>query len=138
MENIVKTALDAMSNVKKPRKTFIVQWLLTLIVVQGKATFLNMSRYSSMSEKRFGRWYRRTFDFFKLNCMMLQGVMSTTSEKIAALDAGFMTKSGKNTEGLGMFWRGCTGQSERGLELSLLGVVDLQSGFEVHRYEKSL
>lgn len=38
-----------------------------------------------------------------------------------------MTKSGKKTDGLGMFWRGSTGQSERVLELSLLGVVDLQS-----------
>ena len=101
--------------------------LLTLIVVQGKATFRNMSRYSSMSEKRFRRWYRRTFDFFKLNCLMLSDVLSTPREKIAALDASFMTKSGKKTDGLGMFWRGCTSQSERGLELSLLGVVDLQS-----------
>ena len=127
MDNIVKTALDNMSKVKKPQKTFICQLLLTLIVVQGKATFCNMSRYSSMNEKRFRRWYRRTFDFFKLNCLMLSGVLSATKEKIAALDASFMTKSGKKTDGLGMFWRGCTGQSERGLELSLLGVVDLQS-----------
>ena len=127
MENIVKTALDKMSKVKKAQKTFICQLLLTLIIVQGKATFRNMSRYSSMSEKRFRRWYRRTFDFFKLNCLMLSDVLSKSKEKIAALDASFMTKSGKKTDGLGMFWRGCTGQSERGLELSLLGVVDLQS-----------
>ena len=58
---------------------------------------------------------------------MLSDVLSTSKEKIAALDASFMTKSGKKTDGLGMFWRGCTGRSERGLELSLLGVVDLQS-----------
>ena len=99
MDNIVKTALDKMSKVKKPQKIFICQLLLTLIVVQGKATFRNMSRYSSMSEKRFRRWYRRTFDFFKLNCLMLSGVLSTTKEKIAALDASFMTKSGKKTDG---------------------------------------
>ena len=127
MDNIVKIALDKISKAKKPQKTFICQLLLTLIVVQGKATFRNMSRYSSMSEKRFRRWYRRTFDFFKLNCLMLSDVLSTTQEKIAALDASFMTKSGKKTDGPGMFWRGCTGQSERGFELSLLGVVDLQS-----------
>lgn len=127
MDTIVKTALDHMSTVKKPQKTFIALLLLALIVVQGKATFRNMSRYSSMSEKRFSRWYRRTFDFFKLNCLMLSDAVSKTTEKIAALDASFMTKSGKKTDGLGMFWRGCTGQTERGLELSLLGVVDLQS-----------
>ncbi|WP_066018738.1 transposase [Endozoicomonas atrinae] len=127
MEIIVKSALDSMSTVKKHQKTFIFQLLFALIVVQGKATFLNMSRYSSMSEKRFRRWYRRAFDFFMLNWLMLSGVLSNTTEKIAALDASFMTKSGNKTDGLGKFWRGCTSRSERGLELSLLGVVDLKS-----------
>ncbi len=127
MESIVKTALDAMSTVKKPQKTFIVLLFSALVVFQGKANFRNLSRYSSMSEKRISRWYRRSFDFFHFDCLMLSEVFSTTSELIAALDASFMTKSGKNTDGLGMFWRGCTGKAERGLELSLLSVVDLQS-----------
>ncbi len=127
MESIVKTALDAMSTVKKTQKTFIVLLFSALVVFQGKANFRNLSRYSSMSEKRISRWYRRSFDFFHFNCLMLSEVFSTTSELIAALDASFMTKSGKNTDGLGMFWRGCTGKAERGLELSLLSVVDLQS-----------
>ena len=127
MDNIVKTALDAMSNIRKPQKTFIALLLSVLIVVQGKANFRNMSRYASMSEKRFSRWFRRSFDFFSLNCLMLSDVISNSREMIAALDASFMTKSGKRTEGLGMFWRGCTGRAETGLELSLLSLVDLQS-----------
>lgn len=127
MENIVNTALDAMSNATKPQKTFIALLLSALVVVQGKANFRNMSRYSSMSEKRFSRWYRRSFDFFSLNCLMLSGVISKAREMIAALDASFMAKSGKNTDGLGMFWRGCNSRSEQGLELSLLSIIDLQS-----------
>lgn len=86
-----------------------------------------MSRYAFMGVKRVRRWYRRTFDCFKFNCRMLSNVMSISEEKIAALDASFMTKRGKNADGLGLYWRGCKGQAERGLELSLLGVVDLQS-----------
>ena len=58
---------------------------------------------------------------------MLSDVISSSREVIAALDASFMTKSGKKTEGLGMFWRGCSGRTEKGLELSLLSLVDLQS-----------
>ncbi len=80
-----------------------------------------------MSEKRFSRWYRRSFDFSSFNCLMLSDVVEKAQELIAALDASFMTKSGKKTDGLGMFWRGCTSRSERGLELSLLSVIDLQS-----------
>ncbi len=127
MENIVKAALDGMSSVKKPQKTFIALLLSALIVVQGKANFRNMSRYSPMSEKRFSRWSRRSFDFSSFNCLMLSDVVEKAQELIAALDASFMTKSGKKTDGLGMFWRGCTSRSERGLELSLLSVIDLQS-----------
>ncbi len=51
-----------MSSVKKPQKTFIALLLSALIVVQGKANFRNMSRYSPMSEKRFQRWYPKVFD----------------------------------------------------------------------------
>ena len=127
MDNIVKSALDSMSHIKKPQKTFISQLLSVLVVVQGKANFRNMSRYSSMSEKRFSRWFRRPFDFFRLNCLILSDVITKTREKIAALDASFVTKSGSKTEGLGMFWRGCNSRSEQGLEISLLSVIDLQS-----------
>ncbi len=38
-----------------------------------------------------------------------------------------MSKSGKLTDGMGMFWRGCTSRTEFGLELYLLCLVDLLS-----------
>ncbi|MFK0574116.1 hypothetical protein [Endozoicomonas sp.] len=116
-----------MTMVKKPQKTFIALLLSALVVFQGKATFRNLSRYSPMSEKRFSRWYGRSFDFFTFNCLMLSDLLSKSDELIAALDASFMTKSGKFTDGLGMFWRGCTGRAEKGLELSLLSLVDLKA-----------
>ena len=125
MNDTVQNALDAMPMLKKPQKIFIILLLSALVVFQGKATFRNLSRYSSMSEKRFSRWYGRTFDFSMFNCLMLSDPLSKAGELIAALDASFMTKSGSHTEGLGNFWRGCTGRTEKGLELSLLSVVDL-------------
>ncbi len=41
MDAIVKTALNAMSSVKKPQKAFIALLIYTLIVVQVKANFRN-------------------------------------------------------------------------------------------------
>lgn len=76
MVDTVKTALDSMSSAKKPQKKFITLLITVLIVVQGKANFRNMSRYSSMSEKRFQRWYRRAFDFFEFNCLTLKAIES--------------------------------------------------------------
>ena len=49
------------------------------------------------------------------------------SEWIAALDASFIRKSGNKTEGLGVFYNGCAGKAERGLEISLLSLINLTS-----------
>lgn len=127
MNSVLKIALDAMSNVKKPQKTFITLLLSVLVVFQGKATFRNLSRYSNASEKRFSRWFRRTFDFVVLNWLILSDDLSSSAEWIAALDASFVHKSGKHTEGLGMFYNGCAGRAEQGLEISLLSLVNLTS-----------
>ncbi len=106
MVTLVKTTLNAMSSVKKPQKTFIALLLSALIVVQGKADFRNMSWYSSMDEKRFQRGYLGAFDVFAFNCLMPGGRHKKASSLIAALDASFVTKSDKLTEGPGMFWHG--------------------------------
>ena len=127
MDRVVKTVLDSMSTLNKPQKTFMALLLSTLVVVQGKANFRNMSRYCEMSEKRFSRWYRRTFEFLQFNVQLIFGELPTGSEYIAAIDASFMSKSGKTTDGLGMFYHGGTSSAERGLELSLISVIHLKS-----------
>lgn len=127
MDDLLKTSLDTMSNVKKPQKTFIALLLSSLVVFQGKASFRNLSRYSNASEKRFSRWFRRTFDFVMFNWLTLSDSLSSTNDWIAALDASFVCKSGKKTKGLGMFYNGCAGKAEPGLEISLLSLVNLSS-----------
>ncbi|MCL6270840.1 hypothetical protein M3P05_12995 [Sansalvadorimonas sp. 2012CJ34-2] len=96
-------------------------------VFQGKATFRNLSRYSDASEKRFSRWFRRTFDFVALNWLTLSDALSSTNERIAAVVASFVRKSGKKTDGLGVFYNGCAGKAEQGLDISLLSLVSLSS-----------
>lgn len=126
MESLVKTVLDSMS-ISKPQKKFITLLLTALVVVQGKANFRNMSRYSVMSEKRFSRWYRRTFNFYEFNTRLIFGELKRSHQCIAAIDASFMRKSGKHTEGLGMFYSSASKKAERGLEVSLISIIDLQS-----------
>ncbi len=127
MERIVQTVLDSMSSVKKPQRLFIASLLAVLLVFQGKATYRNMSRYSDMSEKRFSRWYRRAFTFSTFNINLLSEALPSAAHRIAVVDASFMTKSGKKTEGLGWFYNGSAGEAQRGLEISLIGLVDIQS-----------
>ena len=44
---------------------------------------------------------------------------------MVAIDASFSPKSGRTCYGLDWFWNGSQGQAERGLEISLLALVDV-------------
>lgn len=127
MEGIVNSVLTSMSNVKKPQRIFLMGLFSVLIMFQGKATFRNLSRYSEMHEKRFSRWYRRTFDFAQFNALLIGHELPGDHERIAAIDASFMKKSGKHTEGLGYFYHGQAGKAEKGLEISLISLIDLNA-----------
>ena len=61
-----------------------------------------------------------------VNQALIEQGSSVTSERIAAIDATFVPKSGKKTEGLGQFYNGCHSKSQRGLEWSVLSIIDLQ------------
>jgi len=127
MEDVVKMILASMSRVSKPQSKFILVLLSTLMVFQGKATFSNMSRYSGWHEKTFSRWYRKTFDFTELNENLIRHEIPKGAVLIGAVDASFVAKSGKCTDGLGYFWNGSRQQSEKGLEISSICVVDMEA-----------
>ena len=115
-----------MSSIKKPQQDFMVSLFSVFMVFQGKATFKNMSRYCTMNEKRFSRWFRKNFDFSKFNLDLMDSHFSEKNERIAVIDASFISKSGKKTEGLAWFYNGCVGKAQKGLEASMVCVVDLK------------
>lgn len=127
MTPVVETILKSMSSVKKPQRIFLMSLFAVLMAFDGRATYRNLSRHCDMSERRFRRWYGRDFDSPGFNIRLLETVLPPGSERIAAVDASFMKKSGKKTEGLGMFYNGSAGCAERGLEISLLSIIDLQA-----------
>ena len=127
MEETVETILKSMSNVKKHQRTFMLSLFAVLVVFQGKATFMNMSRYSPMNEKRFRRWSQRDFDFCEFNMKLVARTLPEQEERIAAIDASFISKSGRKTEGLGWYYNGSAGEAQRGLEISTICITDLKS-----------
>lgn len=127
MESIVEPILTSMSNVKKPQRKFMLFLLSVLVVFQGKATFANMSRYSLMSEKRFRRWSHRDFNYAEFNEKLIALTLPMKGERIAAIDASFVSKSGSKTEGLGWYYNGSAGEAQRGLEISTICITDLES-----------
>ncbi len=93
--------------------------------LRGKVNYRNLSRYSDFIEKRFSRNFRKSFDFTVMNHLLIQEIVPEQHKKMAGLDCSYIPKSGKKTYGLDRFWSGQAGQAKKGLETSLLAIVDL-------------
>ena len=54
----------------------------TPVIVPGRATFLNLSRYSDYAEKTFRRWFRRKVDWAQLNVTAIRAVVPCDHESV--------------------------------------------------------
>lgn len=91
----------------------------------GKVNFTNLSRYSDLSEKTYRRQYRQAFNFPHLNAQMIQVAIPSTAVIVGAMDCSFVPKSGKKTYGLDWFYNGSASRSQKGLEISVIAVIDV-------------
>jgi hypothetical protein len=112
---------------RKPQATFLVTLFSTMLIVCGKANFTTMSRYSELNEKTYRRQYQKEVDFAQLNRAVLNQGIAEGHRMLAVMDSSFIRKSGKATFGLDKFWNGCASRVERGLEVSVVGVVDVET-----------
>ena len=95
--------------------------------MQGKANFTNLSRYSELSERTYRRQFAAEFDFSAFNEALVEETAAPDHHLLSVMDASFVPKSGKATFGVDSFWNGCASRVERGLEVSLIGVVDVEA-----------
>jgi hypothetical protein len=114
-----------MSSVAKPQRKFLILLLNALMYLPSRVNFRNLGRYTDCNEKTFSRWFSRRFDFLAFNLLILKGVLHGDGERIVAIDASFVPKSGRKSHGLDWFWNGSQGRTQRGQEVSLLAMVDV-------------
>ena len=98
-----------------------------MLLVRGKVNFMNLSRYSELNEKTYRRQFSEEVDFGRLNGELIQAAITQSPEQLAVMDSSFIRKSGKATFGLDRYWNGCNSRVERGLEVSLVGVVEVET-----------
>jgi len=113
----------------KWKKDFFVILISTILCLKGKVNFRNMSRYSSLDEKSFSRNYRKQLDFKAANIDCIDYCFGGQPNRklIAAMDCSFIPKSGKKTHGLDYFYSGCASRTLKGLEISCIAIVDVDS-----------
>ncbi len=100
--------------------------MTTIFVVCGKVNYTNLSRYSDLSERTYRRHFQRGFGSERLNQALIEQVRRAESAQIAVVDCTFLEKSGRHTYGLDWFYNGKTQRAEKGLELSVVAIVDIE------------
>ena len=109
----------------KVQQKFLSILFSTIIVMCGKVNFRNLSRYSEISERTYRRQFSRSHNFIKGNAEIIKIAILPTSRQIIATDCSFIKKSGKATYGIEYFYNGSAGKAEKGLEISVIAVVDV-------------
>ena len=119
---------DKLNGTTKWQLNFFIEIFELVYSIQGRFNFQNLTRYSELNESTFRRNFQKFFDWlnFNLHLIQLAGV-NLDREVIAAIDCSFVSKSGKKTYGLDRFWSGCMNRTLKGLEVSLLCLVDVAS-----------
>ena len=125
IKTIIQSLLISMGDITHPQKKFILTLLSTLLVSCGRATFVNLSRYSQINERTYRRQYQRSFNFIQFNQKLIEQAIKSESEVILAVDCSFIPKSGKRTYGIDYFYNGSASRAEKGLEVSAMAVVDV-------------
>jgi hypothetical protein len=122
---VVAQILDRLGGIAKPQRKFFLTLMATMLITRGRINFLNLSRHSHLSEKTYRRQFRREFDFLSFNRTAIAQAEPDEQPRLFAQDTSFSKKSGKQTYGLDYFFNGTASRAERGLEVSLISIVDV-------------
>lgn len=126
---VLTLILDNVPEISKWQRQFILVLMTTVFAIRGRLTFTNLARFSSLHEHTFRRHFDKFFDWieFNLAVVSLAPFQAETSQLIGAIDCTFVEKAGKKTYGLDLFWSSSKAKSERGLELSVLALIETES-----------
>lgn len=115
----------------KWQANFLLELFSIVYCAQGKLNFINMSRYSELNELTFRRNFSMYVDWVALNLAIIEFNEAELQPKatiIGAVDCSFISKSGSSTFGKDNFWSGVESRNKKGLEVSLLSLIDTSNG----------
>lgn len=125
VETILTPILANISQTDKWQRDFLIELFKTLFSRQGRFNFENLTRYSKYNELTHRRQFSKYLDWFSLNKSFVD---FNKSVHIGVVDCSFISKSGKKTFGLDKFWSGVASKAKQGLEISVLGCINVMTG----------
>lgn len=112
----------------KVLRRFLENVVNTIVAIRGRVNFLQLQRYSGLNEKTFrNNFSKRGLDWLELNSGFITNA-SNPEHLVIAMDPAHISKSGKCTPGIGMYWSGSSGKSVYGLELTAFAAIDYETG----------
>lgn len=113
------------TKLNKSFKTVFVETLLLYMVIPRKINFTQLERYGTRSEQCFRQTFTKDFDWFSYNLNLSERIFKSENRKAIAIDPSYISKSGKCTPWIGYFWSGSAGRAKKGLEITGIGLVDI-------------
>ena len=134
VKTLTAKILSQMLKVGKSQEKFLIHFFTLLIAFRGRANFENLGRQGPYHESTYRNNFDKEFDFLQFNRLLVE--QSTSKELAIAFDPCFISKSGGSTPGLGYFWSGGAGRTQKGLEIGGFGAIDIVNKTCMHLIAK--
>lgn len=126
IKKILDTIFVRIAVTHKWQEDFLHELFELIFSIQGRVNYSNLSRYSKYNEITLRRNFKKFVDWVGINLeiMKLAG-LRFTNPVIGVMDCSFIPKAGKETFGLDRFFSGSASRVKKGLEISLLSLIDV-------------
>ena len=122
-----RNALESTVNISKSFQKVFMDAMKLFMAIPDRINFLQMGRYGCFSEQTYRNNFENDdFDWFSFNEAIIREHLKG-GRKAIAVDPSFIPKSGSKTPWIGYFWSGCAGEYKRGLEITGIGVIDVDN-----------
>jgi hypothetical protein len=122
IETLTAAILRQMPEVGKWRRLFMVHILRMALSFRSRFNYTNLSRQSGRHESTYRKNFSRPFDWLAFNTELVKRY--TLLERIVVFDPSYLSKSGRFTPGVGLYWSSCASAAKWGLEIGSFSVVD--------------
>lgn len=127
VEAVLTSILGTISPLCKRQRIVLAHLFSLILIRQGRANFTNLARFSPFHEHTLRRHFCRAVDWLGFNLAVVRLTRHPAERLIGVFDATFLPKSGTKTWGLDRFFCSAAGAARMGLEVSLVGVVAVES-----------
>ena len=110
------------------QRRFLEELFKAVFSLRGRVNFTNLGRFSRLHKQTFRRHFKKAFQWVWLNLIIFRLRRHREEPTGGVFDCSFLPKSGTETWGLDQFFSSLLGKSEKGLEVSVLGIVATESG----------